>query len=287
MVTSQHIYNDLSSHKYITEKSRVVKIFGELVQPRSNTILNRSAYTRLRKSDFRQSTLNLLLNNSFNHSTFNCAYSRKITIVRSAQDFDSKTSNQGPFSWFKNAAEKLNELAEDTPLPPALVFATSLPAPLWDLQVSLFERSPSDGPLNSKASSKLPLVDLSLTCSFQPPDQGAYPPRGGADVEDSRFFKGGPGAFWISDEMNETFFKFTLNSETVRAGQIEIIPEGRVYFNARLEESKSSTSSFEMLDGVVTVKQDVKASFLGQDYSGILAEFIVIGTFVARPKSPN
>jgi hypothetical protein len=36
-----------------------------------------------------------------------------------------------------------------------------------------------------------------------------------------------------------------------------------------------------MVDGVATVKQDVKASFMGADYSGILAEFIVVGTFTA------
>jgi hypothetical protein len=35
------------------------------------------------------------------------------------------------------------------------------------------------------------------------------------------------------------------------------------------------------VDGVATVKQDVKASFMGQDYSGILAEYIVVGNFTA------
>jgi|TARA_B110000444_G_C18286192_1_gene343051 hypothetical protein len=40
-----------------------------------------------------------------------------------------------------------------------------------------------------------------------------------------------------------------------------------------------------MTSGVATVKQDVKASFLGADYSGIMAEYIVVGTFTGTRRN--
>eukprot|EP00959_Pyramimonas_sp_CCMP1952_P078778 1646831-Pyramimonas_sp.AAC.2 len=57
--------------------------------------------------------------------------------------------------------------------------------------------------------------------------------RGAAEVDDSRFFQGGKGAFWINDEPG--FFKFTLNTEPVRVGEVEVLPAGRVFFNAELK----------------------------------------------------
>ena len=36
-----------------------------------------------------------------------------------------------------------------------------------------------------------------------------------------------------------------------------------------------------MASGVVTVKRNVPASFMGANYDGILAEYIIVGTFTA------
>eukprot|EP00976_Prorocentrum_cordatum_P075567 1181945-Prorocentrum_minimum.AAC.6 len=40
---------------------------------------------------------------------------------------------------------------------------------------------------------------------------------------------------------------------------------------------------YALESGVATIKQDVKASFMGADYSGILAEYLIVGTFSAQP----
>ena len=40
-----------------------------------------------------------------------------------------------------------------------------------------------------------------------------------------------------------------------------------------------------MVSGVATVKRDVPASFMGANYSGILAEYIVVGTFTAARRN--
>jgi hypothetical protein len=56
-----------------------------------------------------------------------------------------------------------------------------------------------------------------------------------------------------------------------------------VYFNAEIEtERKESSSETRLVSGVATIKRDVPASFMGADYSGILAEYVVVGTFSAR-----
>ena len=43
--------------------------------------------------------------------------------------------------------------------------------------------------------------------------------------------------------------------------------------------------SVRMSSGVATIKRDVKASFLGADYSGIMAEYIVVGTFTGTRRN--
>jgi hypothetical protein len=142
----------------------------------------------------------------------------------------------------------------------------------------------------------------------------------------SRFFAGGKGAYWIADEPG--IFKFTLNiTQSVKSGDTEVLPEGRVFFNARIRpvrtrpavllvltfsccwsyplcpppqpwmdcvvcsavvtvkprisQDMGEVPGCSLVDGVATVKQDVRASFMGQDYSGILAEYIVVGNFTA------
>lgn len=49
----------------------------------------------------------------------------------------------------------------------------------------------------------------------------------------------------------------------------------------RVSQDMGEVPGCSLVDGVATVKQDVKASFMGQDYSGILAEYIVVGSFTA------
>ena len=62
--------------------------------------------------------------------------------------------------------------------------------------------------------------------------------RGGADVEDSRFFRGGKGAYWINDEPG--YFKFTLNVDSLQVGDVEVLPSGRVFFNAKVKVRASN-----------------------------------------------
>jgi hypothetical protein len=57
--------------------------------------------------------------------------------------------------------------------------------------------------------------------------------RGAVEVESSRFFAGGKGAYWIADDPG--CLKFTLNNtRSVKSGELEVLPAGQVYFNARI-----------------------------------------------------
>ena len=123
-------------------------------------------------------------------------------------------------------------------------------------------------------------------------DEGVYPSRGGAEARRSRFF-GEPGVtlespssseespspgYWIADEPG--FFKFALPATTpVAFSGTTCVPAGAVYFNAKIETVDSET---RLVNGVATIKRDVPASFMGADYSGILAEYVVVGTFTAK-----
>ena len=73
------------------------------------------------------------------------------------------------------------------------------------------------------------------------------------------------------------------------------LPAGSLYFNAKIDGEKRGGSdtagdgggekSVRMSSGVATIKRDVKASFLGADYSGIMAEYIVVGTFTGTRRN--
>lgn len=66
-----------------------------------------------------------------------------------------------------------------------------------------------------------------------------WPHSGQAEVEGSRFFAGGKGAYWIADEPGS--FKFTLNNkQRVKSGDTEVLPEGRVFFNARIRPVRTT-----------------------------------------------
>lgn len=129
----------------------------------------------------------------------------------------------------------------------------------------MYERSPTT-PISTKTAARTSTLSLAFSCSFDPADKGYYPPRyvwanvhlsslehayrhmrcrrlkpacavwphsGQAEVEGSRFFAGGKGAYWIADEPG--IFKFTLNNmQSVKSGDTEVLPEGRVFFNARI-----------------------------------------------------
>lgn len=182
-------------------------------------------------------------------------------------------------------------------------------AATWAVDVSLFLRAPTS-PLSSKAARGLERVALTLECSFAPKDPGVYPSRGAAGVRDSRFFAdvdseamdGTPGVFWIADEPG--YFKFTLKATApVVASGVEVLPVGDVYFNAKIDrgaggggggggreegaeaESANGRGEVRLTSGVVTVKRDVPASFMGANYDGILAEYIVVGTFTAARRN--
>ena len=159
---------------------------------------------------------------------------------------------------------------------------------VWVIDLSVFVREPV-GPLDAKAAAKLDRTSLTLECAFGDRDEGVYPSRGGAEARRSRFF-GEPGVtlespssspppgYWIADEPG--FFKFALPATTpVAFSGTTCVPAGVVYFNAKIETVDSET---RLVNGVATIKRDVPASFMGADYSGILAEYVVVGTFSAK-----
>ena len=161
---------------------------------------------------------------------------------------------------------------------------------VWQVDLSLFVREPV-GPLDAKAAAKLDRTSLTLECAFGDRDEGVYPSRGGAEARRSRFFgepsvesqtRGAPPGYWIADEPG--FFKFSLPATSpISFSDITCVPIGAVYFNAEIEtERKESSSETRLVSGVATIKRDVPASFMGADYSGILAEYVVVGTFSAR-----
>ena len=163
---------------------------------------------------------------------------------------------------------------------------------VWAIDLSVFVREPV-APLDAKAAAKLDRTSLTLECAFGDRDEGVYPSRGGAEARRSRFF-GEPGSeespsspaapgYWIADEPG--FFKFSLPATSpISFSNITCVPIGAVYFNAEIETERKDAPSSEtrLVSGVATIKRDVPASFMGADYSGILAEYVVVGTFSAR-----
>ena len=170
----------------------------------------------------------------------------------------------------------------------------------WAVDVDLFLRSPmNDGPLSAKAAAALERVSLSLDVDFAPRDAGMFPSRGAAGVRGSRFLAGSRGVdpraasstfdgfCWIADEPG--YFKFMLPaSAPVTASGVDILPAGPVYFNAKIvttEDGAEEKTAVRLTSGVVTVKRDLEASFLGTNYRGILAEYVVVGTFTGTRRN--
>ena len=78
-----------------------------------------------------------------------------------------------------------------------------------------------------------------------------------------------------------TYLRFNLRAEEMEP----TVPSGSVYVNARVAvDETSGTLSLE--DGLVTVKQPKKVSFLWTVYEGLLAEFKVIGSCTLSPIPP-
>eukprot|EP00747_Dinoflagellata_sp_TGD_P034467 gnl/TRDRNA2_/TRDRNA2_137268_c1_seq2.p1 gnl/TRDRNA2_/TRDRNA2_137268_c1~~gnl/TRDRNA2_/TRDRNA2_137268_c1_seq2.p1 ORF type:complete len:334 (+),score=48.82 gnl/TRDRNA2_/TRDRNA2_137268_c1_seq2:79-1080(+) len=155
----------------------------------------------------------------------------------------------------------------------------------WELELDLYLREPTS-PLNKEEARRLERVSLSLQCLFAQKDEGVYPSRGATTVMGSRFFAEDRG-YWIADEPG--YFKFTLNIESpVVSSGLTMLPPGKVFFNAKMEEDsridvqRPEGAPPRLVSGVATVKRDVPARFLAADYTGILAEYIVVGTFEGR-----
>ena len=125
-----------------------------------------------------------------------------------------------------------------------------------------------------------------MQCSFARRDEGIYPLRGAIAIGGSRFFAEDRG-YWIADEPG--YFKFTLVIENpVVSSGVTVLPPGKVFFNAKMEEDTRIDAQRpegrppRLVGGVATVKRDVPARFLGADYTGLLAEYVVVGTFEGR-----
>ena len=157
---------------------------------------------------------------------------------------------------------------------------------LWAVDLCLVVREPV-GPLDAKAAAKLDRTSLTLECAFGDRDEGVYPSRGSAEARRSRFFgepasvespTRAPPGYWIADEPG--VFKFALPAtKPVAVSGTTCVPAGAVYFNAEIDTVATEP---RLVAGVATIKRDVRASFMGADTSGILAEYVVVGTFAAR-----
>ena len=174
-------------------------------------------------------------------------------------------------------------------------------AATWAVDLQLFLRDPvASGPIDKRSASRTERAYLTLEITFAPRDEGMFPSRGAAFVKNSRFFETKnikddySGAYWIADEPG--FFKFTLPATTpLTVSGVTCVPQGEVLFNGKIkmeqdddgvDESSSSENKKRMkpslVSGVATIKRDVPASFMGANYSGILAEYIIVGTFTAN-----
>jgi len=87
------------------------------------------------------------------------------------------------------------------------------------------------------------------------------------------------------------------------------VPCGQVFFNEKIElhgnddddaggeatgpdvsetgkrKSTKTKTNPRLVAGVAKVKRNVPTTFMGANYSGILAEFVIVGTFTARRRN--
>ena len=192
---------------------------------------------------------------------------------------------------------------------PSADFAT------WAVDLSIFVRDPvAAGPIDGKIAARTERTFVTLEMVFVPRDKDVYPSRGAAFVTGSRFFateKNGnnrSAGYWLGDEPG--FFKFALPATTeIAVANTVCVPCGQVFFNEKIElhgnddddaggeatgpdvsetgkrKSTKTKTNPRLVAGVAKVTRNVPTTFMGANYSGILAEFVIVGTFTARRRN--
>ena len=104
--------------------------------------------------------------------------------------------------------------------------------------------------------------------------------------------------FWSVDATDDddvpTAVRWRLQCAGIESGGVTIVPEGQIYFNALVGERRplpgeqvgSTARPISLGDGRLTVKEDVGVNTIFQA-RGILAEFKLVGSFDASPRSPG
>lgn len=126
-------------------------------------------------------------------------------------------------------------------------------------------------------------------------DEGYDPPQGSVFIEsESNIFKG--EGFWSiledTDEGVPTAIQANLKCpDGIKVSGDLVIPPGNVYVNMKIKyELPKEDTPVRGLDGVtfydgrLTVKEDVKSSFMLTAYNGILAEFKIVGSVTAKAR---
>ena len=129
-------------------------------------------------------------------------------------------------------------------------------------------------------------------------DEGYDPPQGSVFIlSDSNIFKG--EGFWSVSEDNDqgvpTSIQFNLKCpQGIKVSGELVIPPGNLYVNLKIQsDAPQQGKLIGGLDGVslyngrLTVKEDIKSSFMLTAYNGILAEFKIVGTCSAQHHSAN
>ena len=70
-----------------------------------------------------------------------------------------------------------------------------------------------------------------------------------------------------------------------------VVPPGNLYVNMKVRDERPTgdapvrgLNGVSMYNGRLTIKEDVKSSFILTPYNGILAEFKIVGACEARPR---
>ncbi|EKX54613.1 hypothetical protein GUITHDRAFT_132306 [Guillardia theta CCMP2712] len=122
-------------------------------------------------------------------------------------------------------------------------------------------------------------------------DEGYDPPQGSVILtSESKIFDG--IGFWSVQEDTDdgvpTAIQASLNSPIgITVSGETIVSPGQVFLNFKVkrEERREGEVFYDMPRGLVTVKEDLKSSFLFASYDGLLAEFKLIGTCTARRRT--
>lgn len=119
-------------------------------------------------------------------------------------------------------------------------------------------------------------VGIELPCRFRVDDTPGFDPlQGDVEVLKKSKYLTTPPCFWIADcdtgETLPSLWQMRVRCTGVSVGGDELIPDGLIFLDARI--GKKRLGGYELLDGKVTVKEDVKFS------RGILAELKTVGTF--------